>query len=111
MQDLVEIRSPKLEDIDKFIFRWDDPTMKVIADQKRRVVLPPPAKSGDVYECQETGDRIVLVRMKTPERHVPPIATKALNRKALRGVNLDEPALPSTTDQSVPQKFCYQRGN
>jgi hypothetical protein len=34
--------------------------MKLIADQKRRVVLPKPAEPGDVFEVIESGERLVL---------------------------------------------------
>ena len=66
--------------------------MKVIADQKRRVVLPKPALPGDVYECLGTGDRIVLVRVQIPQTNVPPLAQNPLKRNTLKGLNLDEPA-------------------
>jgi hypothetical protein len=50
----------------------DDPTMILIADKKRRVVLPRPAEPGDAYECLATGDRLVLVRLKPVPAERPP---------------------------------------
>lgn len=80
---------------------WDNPTMKVIADQKRRVVLPKPAMPGDVYECLETGDRIVLLRMQIPKRNIPPLAKQPPKRNALKGLNLDEPAFAPMNHEGV----------
>ena len=75
--------------------------MKVIADQKRRVVLPKPCAPGDVYECVSIGDRIVLERLQKPARHVPPISDSPLNPKLLEGIDLDEPAYPPMTDEGL----------
>ena len=74
--------------------------MKVIADQKRRVVLPKPCNPGDVYECVSIGDRIVLERLLKPERHTPPVSETALDPTLLNNIDLDEPAFPPITDES-----------
>ena len=70
----------------------DISTMKIIVDAERRVVLPKPAMPGDVYECTEDGARIVLVKMRTPTRPVPPVASRSANRMMLKNVDIDEPA-------------------
>ena len=75
--------------------------MKVIADQKRRVVLPKTCKPGDVYECVSMGDRIVLELLVKPEKHIPPIAKTALDPKLLEGIDLDEPAFPPVENESL----------
>jgi hypothetical protein len=74
--------------------------MKVIADQKRRVVLPKPAEPGDVFEVAGTGDRLVLVRLRKPEVVRPPVAAVPADAKALRGVDLDAPAFAPMDDDA-----------
>jgi len=45
---------------------WDYPTMTVIADSKRRVVMPG-ARPGDVFACQDEGNgHFLLVRLNKP---------------------------------------------
>lgn len=45
---------------------WDYPTMTVIADSKRRVLVPG-ARPGDVFACEEQGnDHFLLVRLNKP---------------------------------------------
>lgn len=49
---------------------WDIPTMTVIADMKKRVVLPS-AKPGDRFDAQVLGDgRVVLTRLEPVKRKV-----------------------------------------
>lgn len=66
--------------------------MKLVADQKRRVVLPKPAQPGDVFECIEVGDRYVLVRLAPQPVSPPPVSDEPLPEGALEGVDLDQPA-------------------
>jgi len=87
--------------LDRVGVLWDNPTMIVIADKKRRVVLPKPAQPGDVFECQERGDRFLLVRLKPAARSKPPVSKKPLKPAALKGVNLDEPAFAPLRDESL----------
>jgi hypothetical protein len=45
---------------------WDYPTMTVIADSKKRVVMPG-ARPGDVFACEDEGNgRFLLVRLNKP---------------------------------------------
>jgi hypothetical protein len=80
--------------------RWDHPTMKLIADQKRRVVLPKPAEPGDVFEVIESGDRLVLVKLVRPKALRPPLAPIAADSRLLKGIDLDEPAFAPISDES-----------
>lgn len=42
---------------------WDNPTMTVTADAKRRVVVPG-VKPGDIFACeQQDGNRFMLVKL------------------------------------------------
>ncbi len=75
--------------------------MILIADKKRRVVLPGQARPGDVFDCVERGDRFVLVRLKPVARAKPPVAGKPLARAVLRGINLDEPAFAPLRDEGA----------
>ena len=60
---------------------WDNPTMTLTADSKRRVVLPG-AAPGDVFACQKKGQEMVLRRIY---RHAPQKKlTKAQALKAIR---------------------------
>lgn len=74
--------------------------MKLIADQKRRVVLPKPASPGDVYELLESGTKIVLVKLSSPAIHLPPVSETPLDSHALEGIDLDEPAFPAINDEN-----------
>jgi len=78
----------------------DHSTMKVIADQKRRVVLPKPVEPGDVLEITESGDRLVLVRLPGSPALRPPVSPTPLNPSVLAGLDLDEPAFVSLDDGS-----------
>jgi len=80
---------------------WDNPTaMKLVADQKRRVVLPKPAKPGDVYELLESGTKIVLVKLSRPASHPPPVSETPIDPRALEGIDIDEPAFPPIADEN-----------
>ena len=72
--------------------------MKIIADQKRRVVLPKPAQPGDVFECVEAGDRYVLVRLAPLPANPPPVSEKPLPAAGFEGIDLEEPAFPSLAE-------------
>lgn len=74
--------------------------MKVMADQKRRVVLPKPTEPGDVFEVLGTGDRLVLIKLARPESLPPPVSKTALNPADLKGIDLDEPAFAPISDES-----------
>ena len=55
-------------------------TMKVIADQRRRVTLPEPVHPGDVFDVeQESEDRFVLTKQKSVSQAPP----KLVNRDGL----------------------------
>jgi hypothetical protein len=60
---------------------WDNPTMTLTADSKRRVVLPG-AAPGDVFTCQQKGLEMVLRRVHraAPQKK----KTKADILKAIR---------------------------
>ncbi len=75
--------------------------MILIADARRRVVLPKPAKAGEAFECVETGDRIVLMRLKPPERIKPAVSARPLKPGLLSGIDLDEPAFESLHDEGL----------
>ena len=74
--------------------------MKLIADQKRRVVLPKPTEPGDVFEVIETGDRLVLVKLVRPKALRPPVCPTPPNPRLLKGIDLDEPAFAPISDES-----------
>ena len=61
---------------------WDYPTMTIIADGKKRVVIPW-AKAGDVFACEQRDENhFSLARLNPP----PPLKkmTKAEVRRALK---------------------------
>jgi hypothetical protein len=74
--------------------------MIVVADKKRRVVLPRSAKPGDAFECLEAGERLILERLALPPKTKPPVAAHALPAKILRGIDIDAPAFASLNDES-----------
>jgi hypothetical protein len=80
---------------------WDYPTVILIADNKRRVVLPRPAEPGDAYQCLATGDRLVLVRLKPVPAGKPPVAEIPLKPAVLKGLDLDAPAFTPLADEGV----------
>lgn len=73
--------------------------MKLIADQKRRVVLPKPAKPGDVFEVVESGDRLVLVKLTRPEAIRPRVSAAPVDPDLLKGIDLDAPAFAPLSDE------------
>mgnify|MGYP001950283816 CR=1 FL=1 len=75
--------------------------MKVIADQKRRIVLPKSVSPGDAFEFIETGDRIVIEKLKRPESIKPPVSTKPLDRALFKNIDLDEPSFPPLSSESA----------
>ncbi len=75
--------------------------MKVIADQKRRVVLPKPATAGDAFECVARGSHFLLRKLEPVAKAKPPVAERSLKRTSLRGVNLDEPAFAPLDDEGA----------
>jgi hypothetical protein len=74
--------------------------MKLVVDQKRRVVLPKPAQPGDVFEVVESGTRIVLTKLIRPTSHRPPVAPRPADFRLLADVDLDEPAFPPLDDEN-----------
>ena len=75
--------------------------MKLIVDQKRRVVLPKSVKPGDALEVMSTGDVIVLHLLKPVLRGIPPVSPKPVSWDFLAGVDLDEPEFDSLSNESV----------
>ena len=74
--------------------------MKVIADTKRRVVLPKPANPGDVFEILEAGDRIVMLRLQKPSTICPPTSSTPLDSAVINEIDLDEPSFLPLSDES-----------
>jgi hypothetical protein len=72
---------------------WDNPTMTLTADSKKRVVLPG-AAPGDVFTCEQKGPEMVLRRIyhEAPRKKLTKAqALKAIRSwKALRGVKWEE---------------------
>jgi hypothetical protein len=77
------------------------PHMKLIVDQKRRVVLPKSVKPGDALEVMSTGDVIVLHLLKPVLRGVPPVSPNPVSWDLLTGVDLDEPEFGALSNESV----------
>jgi bifunctional DNA-binding transcriptional regulator/antitoxin component of YhaV-PrlF toxin-antitoxin module len=75
--------------------------MKLIVDQKRRVVLPKSVKPGDALEVMSTGDVIVLHLLKPVLRGVPPVSPNPVSWDLLTGVDLDEPEFGALSNESV----------
>jgi hypothetical protein len=88
--------------LDKDGTKWEHPTMKVVADQKRRVVLPKPTVAGDIFEVVEAGDRIVLVKLAKAAATPPRVSPVPLDPDILTGIDLDEPAFDPICDASSP---------
>ncbi len=74
--------------------------MKLIVDQKRRVVLPKSVKPGDALEVMSTGDVIVLHLLKPVLRRVPPVSPTPVSHD-LFALDLDEPVFDSLSYESV----------
>jgi len=75
--------------------------MIVIADQKRRVLLPKSVKPGDAFECIQSGDKITMVRLQVPTRFIPPVSEKPLDPQLLKGIDLEEPAWDPLQDEGI----------
>jgi len=73
--------------------------MVVIADQKRRIVLPKTVQPGDAVDIATSGQRLILQILKKPIA-VPPLGEKPLEPSLLRETDLDEPAFIPLTDES-----------
>jgi len=64
---------------------WDDPTMKLTPDAKRRVVLPLPIQKGDVLLLDEQGhNQWLLTRLERPRRPPKKFSGKSVS-EALSG--------------------------
>ena len=74
--------------------------MKLIVDQKRRVVLPKSVKPGDALEVMSTGDVIVLHLLKPVPRRAPPVSPTPVSHD-LFALDLDEPVFDSLSYESV----------
>jgi hypothetical protein len=75
--------------------------MKLIVDQKRRVVLPKSVKPGDALEVMSTGDVIILHLLKPVPRRVPPVSPTPVSQDSLSALDLDEPAFDFLSYESV----------
>ena len=75
--------------------------MKLIVDQKRRVVLPKSVKPGDALEVRSTGDVIILHLLKPVLKMVPPVSPNPVAGDLLQGVDLDEPEFDFLSNESV----------
>lgn len=73
--------------------------MIVIADQKRRIVLPKPVQPGDALDISVVGQRMILQVLRKPTA-VPPVAEQALQAHDLDTIDLDEPAFLPLSDES-----------
>jgi len=61
---------------------WDNPTMTLTADSKKRVVIPG-AAPGDVFACEQKGPELILRRVHRATLRKRPTRTEVL--KAIRG--------------------------
>lgn len=75
--------------------------MILIADNKRRVLLPKTAQPGDVFECVQQGERFVLDRLRKPPKGRPPVSKKRLKLRLPERLDLDEPAFPPLKDEGI----------
>ena len=73
--------------------------MIVIADKKRRIVLPKHVQPGDALDIAVLGQRMVLQVLKKPTS-LPPLAPHALQSSHLAATDLDEPAFFPLNDAS-----------
>ena len=73
--------------------------MKLIADQKRRVVLPKSVKPGDALELLASGDRIILQILRPSTALTPPVSPHRLDPTLLAKLDLDEPAFVPLSDE------------
>ncbi|NJL18978.1 MAG: hypothetical protein HC901_01310 [Bdellovibrionaceae bacterium] len=75
--------------------------MKVIADQKRRVVLPKPIEPGDVLEIVGRGEYLTLIRLQRPAVARPPVAAVPLDSVRMAGVDWDAPAFSGGDGEGI----------
>ena len=61
------------------------PPMVVIADKKRRVVLPKTAKPGDAFECVPSGSGYVLEKLQRLPKSKPPVAKRPADKRGRHG--------------------------
>jgi hypothetical protein len=87
--------------VDKSVKSGRIPPMKLIADQKRRVVLPKSVKPGDALDVISTGDVIILHLLKPVPRGVPPVSPNPVSRDLLAGVDLDAPEFEALSNEGV----------
>ena len=80
---------------------WDNPTMVVMADKKRRVVLPKTAKPGDVFACVARGSGFVLEKLQPAPKGKPPVSKKKVDAKLYKAIDLDEPAFAPLGDEGL----------
>lgn len=73
--------------------------MILIADQKRRIVLPKPVQPGDALDVVVMGQRMVLQRLQKLVA-APPISKHPLDASSIASIDLDEPAFLPMTDES-----------
>lgn len=75
--------------------------MKLIVDQKRRVVLPKCVSPGDALEVISTGDLITLHLLRPVPALVPPVSPIPLSSDDLRDLDFDEPAFAPLSHEGV----------
>jgi hypothetical protein len=77
--------------------------MKLIVDQKRRVVLPKSVKPGDALEVLAHGDVIILHLLKPVPRGKPPVSPNpmSVSMDLLNGLDLDQPEFDSLSNESI----------
>ncbi|HAF02185.1 MAG TPA: hypothetical protein DCG89_00060 [Spartobacteria bacterium] len=79
--------------LDLLMVQWDNPTMTLTADAKKRVVIPG-AAPGDVFACEQSDNAVILRRVyrEAPRKRLTrEQALKAIRSwKSLRGVKWEE---------------------
>jgi len=75
--------------------------MKLIVDQKRRVVLPKCVKPGDALEVVSSGDLITLHVLRPVPFLVPPVSPDPLSGGAFCDVDFDEPAFAPLSHEGI----------
>ena len=75
--------------------------MKLIVDQKRRVVLPKSVKPGDALEVISSGDVIILHVLKPIPKGIPPVSPTPIPRNLFSGLDLDDPEFDSLLNEGV----------
>jgi hypothetical protein len=69
--------------------------MTLIADGKKRVTLPKPARPGDAFDCVQEKDRFVLVKLERPAK-VSATRSKLRARKGRHPVIMGGPKFSAT---------------